>query len=488
MLSRIPIWRELSTVPEQNVELVLGNDGGRRFGWGGLFRAPRLIVIRFHALIAAAALVTACAVTPPVTPSVPPTPVAAAPTPSVRVWLDQPSYFVDLQQEMVVDGDRALLLGLDFNVPMDPAEVEAHLRATLPPATGYRWETPASLRAEIPAGDSFDFSLTGVHSLAGASLVMAKWHIARPLTEIAVYPITDANAWPTSTRSWELRLVVQNGMLILAPGTESALLYHGLTPRKSEFSLVNVSTGQHLSQPFGDVPGDIPSNGWSVMDWTADGRLLVVGGNRTLIGDALGARATALRSFEGQAGLLSPSRRFLFLWSCTAGEAWMMDLEAGRDWRLGEQELPCAPGASVAWTPSDQLAIGDVTDPLRPSFRVRVFDATGGLRRTLAGFRPLVGLADGAFVVGHRFTQAFHDDGGPFSLMQPGRTEHVLPSGVLFVPSPNGRFLAYTSLDGDTPIANLWDLDGDQPLTMRGARIGGWTKDGALAIVRILRP
>jgi hypothetical protein len=449
-----------------------------------------LIVIdlcRSHAVIAAAALLTACATTPPVTPSAPPTVSAAAPAATVRVWLDEPRYFVDLQQEMVVDGDRALLLGLDFNVPMDPAEVEARLRATLPPATGYRWDTPESLRAEIPAGDSFDLSLTGVHSLAGASLVMAKWHIARPLTEIAIYPITDADAWPTSTRSWELRLVVQQGMLIFAPSADGALLYHGLTPRKSEFSLVNLSTGQHLSQPFGDVPGDIPSNGWSVMDWTADGRLLVVGGNRTLIGDALGARATALRSFEGQGGLLSPSRRFLFLWSCSAGEAWMMDLPAAREWRLADSELPCAPGASVAWTPSDELAVGDMTDPLTPTFRVRVFDPAGGLRRTRAGFRLLVGLADGAFVVGHRFTQAFRDDGGPFSLMDPDGTEHELPGGVLFVPSPDGRFLAYTSFDGDTPIANLWDLSGDQPLTMRGARVGGWTKDGALAIVRILR-
>lgn len=464
---------------------MLRNDCGRWFLSRALPSATVFVIdlSRSRAVIAAAALLTACASAPPVTPSVMPTAFTAAPTPSVRVWLDQPSYFVDLQQEMVVDGDRALLLGLDFNVPMDPAEVEAHLRATLPPATGYRWETPASLRAEIPAGDSFDFSLTGAHSLAGTSLVMAKWHIARPLTEIALYPITDADAWPTSTRSWELRLVVQNGMLILAPGTESALLYHGLTPRKSEFSLVNLTTGQHLSQPF----GDIPSNGWTAMDWTADGRLLVVGGNRTLIGDALGANPAALRSFEGQGGLLSPSRRFLFLWSCSAGEAWMMDLPAAREWRLADSEIPCAPGASVAWTPSDELAVGDMTDPLRPSFRVRVFDPDGGLRRTRAGFRLLVGLADGAFVVGHRFTQAFRDDGGPFSLMDPDGTEHELPGGVLFVPSPNGRFLAYTSLDGDTPIATLWDLHGDQPLTMRGARIGGWTKDGALAIVRILR-
>jgi hypothetical protein len=400
------------------------------------------------------------------------------------VWLDEPRYFVDLEREMVVDGDRALLLGLDFNVPMDQADVETRLRATLPPATRYQWAAPASLRAEIPAGDSFDVSLSGAHSLAAASLAKAQWHIARPLTEIALYRLTDASAWPAMTRSWQLRLVVQNAMLIFSPSAESALLYHGVTPRKTDFSLVDLTSGQHLSQPF----GDIPSNGWSAMNWTADGRLMIVGSNRTLIGDALGANPTALRSFEGQGGLLSPSRRFLFLWSCSAGQAWMTDLEEGRDWRLAAEELPCGPGASFAWTPANELAVGDVSVAPTPSFRVRVFDPAGRLLRTLWGFRPLVGLAEGAFVVGHRYTEAFRDDGGPFSLMHQDGSEHVLPDGVLFVPSPDGRFLAYTSIEGGIPIANVWDLAGDHPLTMHGARIGGWTKDGALAIVRIVRP
>jgi hypothetical protein len=74
---------------------------------------------------------------------------------------------------MVVDGDRTLLLGLDFNVPMRQTEVEDRLRATMPAGTTYDWPTPEALRVNVPAGDSFDIELTGARSQGGSALAAA---------------------------------------------------------------------------------------------------------------------------------------------------------------------------------------------------------------------------------------------------------------------------------------------------------------------------
>jgi hypothetical protein len=451
-----------------------------------LRQCVRLIVVAF--------LVVSCENVPTVVPSPSPTsPARFTPSnlpPTVRIWLDEPRYYVLLEREMVVDGDRTLLLGFDFSVPMRQTEVEDRLRATMPAGTSYQWPSPEALRVNVPAGDSFDIALTGARSQGGSALAAAAWHIARPVTGIALYRPDQTGAWPTPTRSWQVRMVVQNGtpresrLLIFAPDGESALLYHGNSPRQTKFSLVNLATGQHLAEPF----SKIASSGWTVMDWTADRRLLVVGGNETWLADERGGNPVALRALPaGQGGLLSPSRRYLYLWSCTVGEAWMLDLAAGREWRLGDEQLPCAPGSSVVWTPADELAIGDASAEASPSFRIRIFEAAGRLRRTMTGFRPVVALAGGAFVVGHRVATAHRDDGGPFYLLDTHGVEHVLPA-VYFRPSPDGRFLAFTSWDGDTPIANVWRVSGDPPLTMRDAWVTGWTKDGALAIVTVVRP
>ena len=165
----------------------------------------------------------------------------------------------------------------------------------------------------------------------------------------------------------------------------------------------------------------------------------------------------------------------------------MLDLAANREWRLAEEELPCASGSSVVWTPADELAVGDASAGAAPSFRIRVFDPTGALRRTLTGFRPTVALAGGAFVVNHEVPQTPYER-GPFYLLDIHGVEHALPNFVLFRPSPNGRFVAFTSLDGDTPVANVWNVSGEPPLTLRDASVGGWTKDGALAIATVVRP
>ena len=165
----------------------------------------------------------------------------------------------------------------------------------------------------------------------------------------------------------------------------------------------------------------------------------------------------------------------------------MLDLAAAREWILGDEQLACAPGSSVVWTPADELAIGDASAEASPSFRIRIFEPVGRLRRTMTGFRPVVALAGGAFVVGHRVATAFRDDGGPFYLLDTQGVEHVLPAAQ-FRPSPDGRFLAFTSWDGDTPIATVWRASGDPPLTMRDAWVAGWTKDGALAVVTVIRP
>lgn len=428
-------------------------------------------------------------VMPSPSPSVPATPNLSDTVPTVRPWLDDPAYYVVLEREMVIDGDRPLLLGLDFNVPMRQDDVEDRLRATMPTATSYQWTSPDALRMHVPAGDSFDIALAGARSQGGAAIVVATWHIARPVTEVALYRLDQGSrAWPTASRTFGLRLVLQLGMLIIGPDGDSALIFHGLTPRKSEMSLVDLTNGRHLSQPF----PRIVSNGWSVLDWTADGRLLIVAASakETWLADERGRDPVALRSIEGQGGLLSPSRRYLYLWACTpVPQAWLLDLGTGTERRLADDQVPCTSSSHVVWMPGDELAIGEASAETPLAMQIRVFDPAGRRLRTLAvGFRPLVALANGAFVVGHRIPGPFRDDGGPFYLLDSHGTEHLLPAGVQFRASPDGQFLAFTSLDGDTPVATVWSVSGEPPLTLRGAQIGGWTKGGALAIVTVVRP
>jgi hypothetical protein len=449
----------------------------------------RLPARRFAVLLVVVSCESAPTVIPSPSPSVRARADRSSATPTVRTWLEDPAYFVQLENEMVVDGDRPLLLGLDFNVPMRQADVEDRLRATMPTGATYEWPSPNALRVNVPPGDSFDVVLGGSLSQGGVALPKTTWRIARPVTEVAVFRLQQGSSvWPAPARSWRLRLLVQLGMLILSPDGESALLYHGMSPRKTDFSLIDLKTGQHLGQPF----AKIASNGWSVLDWTADDRLLVVAAAApdTWLGDERGRDPVALRSFEGQAGLLSPSRRYVYLWACSpVAEAWLLDLHAGSERRLADDQTPCMLGTEVGWTPADELAIGDLSAKAPLTYRIRVFDPFGHrLRTTTVGFRPLLALASGACVIGHRISQVFRDDGGPFYLLDSHGVEHVLPDGVLFRPSPDGRFLAFTSRDGDTPIANVWSVSGEPPVTMRGATIGGWTKDGAVAIVTVVRP
>lgn len=103
---------------------------------------------------------------------------------------------------------------------------------------------------------------------------------------------------------------------------------------------------------------------------------------------------------------------------------------------------------------------------------MRIFERSGALHHTLEGFRPIIGLADGAFVVSHHYSEGYPGYGGPFFLRDVTGKEHALPD-VIWRPSPDGRFLGYTSFDGDTPVATVWDVTQDAPLTLRDALVGG---------------
>jgi len=49
-----------------------------------------------------------------------------------RLWIDDPNYFVQLPNEMVVDGDREIVVGVDFSQTPRHDEIEAGLRAAAP--------------------------------------------------------------------------------------------------------------------------------------------------------------------------------------------------------------------------------------------------------------------------------------------------------------------------------------------------------------------
>lgn len=423
-----------------------------------------------------------------------PLPPSSSPLPSLpparaqveRVWIDDPRYFVLMPDEMVVDGDRAFTVGVDFSEPPRHQDVEPALRAGAPSASVIEWPSDRRVTLRVPPGGPFDIDLSGAAPAPKSWLTSLRFHVDRPTYEIALYRPSDVLAGALSpVRAWTVHLAVQH-VGSFAPDGHRVLMYHGIPPRRTDFSLVDLDNAHksELAGPFMDMA----ANGTTLMDWLPDGRLLGVAHARSFVGDADGQHPEELPGLVGQGAVLSPSRGLVALWSYAESTAAILDLATGKLRPLPGTFPRCTVGGivSLGWIDDDRLAISDCTVDLEGTPRTRVLSSrTGATLQTRLGDQLVATLAGGVELRA-RVMPAHAMSSPQMEEWLADRAGHViatLESGMRYLPAPDGSALAYAA------PGRLRSFIVD-PATGQQREIVGeamtWTKQGELAVVRRL--
>ena len=450
---------------------------------GSVGRPARRAVL---ALTLIGLLFAACEAAPLPSPS-PTVPLARAQV--ERVWIDDPNFFVQLN-EMVIDGDREIVVGVDFSQIPRHDEIEAGLRAGAPGGSVIEWPTDRRVTMRVPAGGPFDIDLSSAEpapqsqTLRGPLRSSLRFHIDRPTFDVALYRPKDVLAGSLAPApTWTVHLALQHILSFAADG-HRVLVYHGLRPRRTDFSILDLDSGQKstLAEPFMQMA----KNGTSLMDWLPDGRLLGVAHATSVIGDTDGQHPVELPGLVGQGALLSPSGDLVGLWSYAEGTAAILDLATG-SLRLLPGSFPrCTVGGIVAlsWIDDDQLVISDCTADLGGTPRTRVLSArTGATLETRLGDQ-LVAILAGGVEFRTRVEPAQTMSSPQVAAWLADRTGKVLATlatGVRYLPAPDGSALAYANADGQHSVI----ID---PATGRQREVAGeamtWTKQGELAVIR----
>jgi hypothetical protein len=237
----------------------------------------------------------------------------------------------------------------------------------------------------VADGDSrrppaFDIDLSSAERASQSQSLPSslRFHIDRPTLDVALYHPKDVLAGSLGPlRTWTVHLALQH-ILSLAVDGHRALVYHGLTPRRTDFSILELDSGQKstLAEPFMQMA----KNGTSLMDWLPDGRLLGVAHATSVVGDTDGQHPVELPGLVGQGAVLSPSGDLVGLWGYSEKTVGILDLATG-NLRLLPGTFPrCTVGGIVAlsWIDDDQLVISDCTADLGGTPRTRVLSARTG--------------------------------------------------------------------------------------------------------------
>lgn len=443
---------------------------------------------RLLTFIAIAVLSAACDAAPVPSPSASVPPAAPARAQVERVWIDDPMYWVQLPNEMVVDGDRELLVGVDFAEPPRHGDIEPALRAGMPSGSVIEWPTDRRATVRVPPGGPFDVDLSVAEPAAAArlSLTTLRFRIDRPTYEVALYRPADVLAGSLApARTWTVHLAVQH-VVSFAPDGHRMLVYHGMRPRRSDFSLLDLDSGRKsaLADPFMYMAG----NGTSLMDWLPDGRLLGVAHATSFIGDTDGQQPVELPGLVGQGAVLSPSGRLVVLWSYAHGTAAILDPATGKLSPLPGTFQRCTVGGIVAlsWIDDERVAISDCTVDLAGSPRTRVLSArTGATLETRLGDQLVMTLADGvewrtrvepAVAMRSPHVEAWLADAS-------GKLITKLVGWARYLPAPDRSVLAYA--DPAQQRSTIIDARTGREVEIAGeART--WTKQGELAVFRRL--
>lgn len=445
----------------------------------GVQQARRAVL----ALTLTGLLFGACEATPLSSPS-PAVPLARAQV--ERVWIDDPNYFVQLPNEMVVDGNREIVVGVEFSGTPRHDEIEPALRGAAPTGSVIEWPTDRRVTMRVPAGGPFDIDLSSAVPAPQSQPLPSslRFHIDRPTFEVALYRPKDVLAGSLAAwRTWTVHLALQHILSFAADG-HRALVYHGLTPRHTDFSMLDLDSGQKstLAEPFMQMA----KNGTSLMDWLPDGRLLGVAHATSFIGDTDGQQPVELPGLVGQGATLSPSGHLVAFWSYAEDTAAILDLAIG-NLRLLPGTFPrCTVGGIVAlsWIDDDRLVISDCTADLGGTPRTRVLSArTGATLQTRLGDQLVAILAGGV---------AWRTRAEPAPTMSSpqvaewladptGKVLATLATDVHYLRAPDGNALAYANADGQHSVI----ID---PATGRQREIVGeamtWTKQDDLVVIR----
>lgn len=404
-----------------------------------------------------------------------------------RVWIDQPEWRVLQPDEIVMDGDRPLVVGVEFAGDVVPGPIEAVLSRGMPAETRFEWTSARRVVAHVPPGGPFSIDLTGSEPAPSSYMNGVRFRVDRPTYELSYLRPADVAAGRVApTLSFVLRLAVQDIPVAFAPGGGRALLAHGLGPRGEQgYRIVDLATGADLAAPF----PEITRHGFSHMDWLADGRLLIVGTARTLVGDTLGSGARELRSLEGQGAMPSPARDRILLWSYAARQAFVLDPSSGSSVEIAHDFADGHCPGGLAWLDDARIAFSGCTSMDGP-MRIWTYDArTGALVAERQGPRIVAALAHGARLVDPQLrAHRAHAPWPPLTLVDAaGREVAIVDPTALFLPgpSPDRRFLAYTDTTEEELRAILIDVGGRHHI-VPGVRAIGWTKEGELAVLRRL--
>jgi hypothetical protein len=337
----------------------------------------------------------------------------------------------------------------------------------------------------VPAGGPFDIDLSSAEPAPQSQTLRGplRFHIDRPTFEVALYRPKDVLAGSlVPGRTWTVHLAVQLVRSFAADG-HRVLVYHGITPRRSDFSVLDLDTGRKstLSDPFLQMA----RNGSSLMDWLPDGRLLGVAHATSVVGDADGQHPTELPGILGQGAVLSPSGRLVALWSYAEGTAAILDLATGKLRAIPGMFPRCTVSGLVAlsWIDDDRFVISDCTADLGGTPRTRVLSAqTGATLETRLGDQLVATLADGielrTRVEPAQAMNSSHVDA--WLADRTGKVIATLASRVRYLPAPDGSALAYANPDRQRTVI----ID---PTTGRQVELAGeamtWTKQGELAVV-----
>ena len=338
----------------------------------------------------------------------------------------------------------------------------------------------------VPAGGPFDIDLSSAEPAPQSVPLPSslRFHIDRPTFEVALYRPKDVLAGSLAPRrTWTVHLALQH-IFSLASDGHRVLVYHGLTPRRTDFSMLDLDSGQKstLAEPFMQMA----KNGTSLMDWLPDGRLLGVAHATSFVGDTDGQHPVELPGLVGQGAVLSPSGDLVGLWSYSEGTVGILDLATGK-LRLLPGTFPrCTVGGIVAlsWIDDDQFVISDCTADLGGTPRTRVLSArTGATLQTRLG-EQLVAILAGGIEWRTRVEPAHMMSSPQVTAWLADRTGKVLATlatGVRYLPAPDGSALAYANADGQHSVI----ID---PTTGRQREVAGeamtWTKQGELAVIR----
>jgi hypothetical protein len=387
---------------------------------------------------------------------------------------------------MVVDGDRDITVGVDFAEPPRHNDIEPALRAGVPSGSVVEWPTDRRLTVRVPPGSAFDVDLSPADPAPRSNLSSLRFHIDRPTYEFTLYRPAEVLAGSAApARTWTVHLAIQF-IESIAPDSHRVLLYHGIVPRRSDYSLLDLDTGRKtvLADPFMQMA----SHGHSLLDWLPDGRLFGAGNSTSLVGDMDGQHPQELPGLVGQGAKVAPSGRQVLLWSYAEGSAALLDL-ATRKLQAVPGSFPrCTVGGIVAlaWIDDERFAISDCTVDLGGTPRTRVMSArTGATLETRLGDQLVAALAKGVElrtrVVPAAAMRSPHQEQW---LADPsGHVIATLVGEARYLLAPDGTALAYAdpaaqhSVIVDAPTGRQRDVAGQAM---------AWTKQGELAVIRRL--